>query len=311
MNEGQNAGRGIGGASNRMNFGISNLQGGGLTSNPQGFAPQPVAPVQAPVGSGVGDIVLVPEKKSHRGVVIALIIAVLIIGGLFVAVFLAKNNGGNSGVSEDAKLAFNKYANYLLYGEDSDKVLEGEYDESSIYKLDEIRSEDAKAVTNYFKTANELLTNFESLMSGNTNNDLVTAINNYRADFELVRLTFNKEYINEEELASEVMNNDLDTVKTWIASKYNSLTKSSYNNIKQYAEAEINYYQLYAEYLGELKAMGCFNEVSACDTSMGEDLESKMMEYAKIALDIENDSTRNVLSGCWTISGVLNEGNKS
>ena len=281
--------------------------GAGSGGQPQ----QPVfgaSGVQTPVGSGAGDIVLAPEKKSHKGVIIALILAVLIIGGLFIVMFLIPRGSGSVNVSDATKLAFNKYANYLLYGEDSDKALEGEYDESNIYKLDEIRSEDAKGVTNYFKTANELLTNFESLMSGNTNNDLVTVINNYRADFELVRLTFNKEYINEEELASEVMNNDLDTVKAWIASKYNSLTKSSYDNIKQYAEAEINYYQLYAEYLEEAKSSGCLNagEGVTCADYGNEILESQIVEASDEANDMVLNADHNVLKNCWNISGLIN-----
>lgn len=303
MNEGQNAGRGFGGASNRMNFGVSNPQGGGLASNPQSFAPQPMAPVQTPISSGTGDIVLAPEKKSHKGVIIALVLAALIIGGLFAAVFLMR--GGNSGTNGDAKTAFNKYANYLLYGEDSDKALEGEYDESNIYKLDEIRSEDAKAVTNYFKTANELLINFESLMGGNTNNDLATVINNYRADFELVRLTFTKEYISEDELINEVVDNELGAVKDWIANKYNNLTNSNYDSVKQYAEAEINYYQLYAEYLENLKTRGCFGGGNACDAGVDENLEAKMMEYRETALSIESDAVRGILNNCWTIEKLI------
>lgn len=281
--------------------------GAGSGGQPQ----QPVfgaSGVQTPVGSGAGDIVLAPEKKSHKGVIIALILAVLIIGGLFIVMFLIPRGSGSVNVSDATKLAFNKYANYLLYGEDSDKALEGEYDEINIYKLDEIRSEDAKAVTNYFKTANELLTNFESLMSGNTNNDLVTVINNYRADFELVRLTFDKEYINEEELVSEVMNNDLDTTKTWVTDKYSSLAKSNYDNIKKYAEAEINYYQLYAEYLEGVKGAGCLNieEGVICENYSNDELALQIAEISDEVNDMVLNADHNILKNCWNISGLIN-----
>ena len=288
-------------------------RGGGLTGNPQGFAPtQPVMPMQqAPVSSGAGDIILKPEKKSHKSIIIAIVLAVLIIGGLLTVMFLTSKNSGSVNISNDAKLAFNKYANYLLYGEDSDKALEGEYDEDEIYKLDEIRSENAQVVTNYFKTANELLSNFEALINGNANNDFITAVNNYRADFELVRLTFNKEYITEEELINEVLNNNLEDTKTWITNKYASLTKSNYENIKKYAEAEINYYQLYAEYLESLKMKGCFGNNVKCDGGMDETLDSQITEYGETALNIKDNATRNLLSDCWAIEKLMGEGGEA
>lgn len=286
-----------------MDSSYSNL--GGFGSD--GAAPS--APAQASGSFGTGDIILTPEKKSHKGIII-IALAVLIIGGFFAVMFLTRNGDGNVNISNNAKLAFNKYANYLLYGEDSDKPLEGEYDEDSIYKLDEMWGEDAQAVTNYFKIANELLANFESFTNANTNGDFITTVDNYRADFELVRLTFNKEYITEEELVNEVLSNNLEDTKTWIADKYNSLAKSSYESVKKYAEAEINYYQLYAEYLENLKARGCFGDGAVCDSSMDENLDSQMAEYEEVVLNIKNDATRNTLSNCWVIEKMMSEGSE-
>lgn len=266
--------------------------------------------VPAPIstGSGTGDIVLGPEKKSHKKLIFILVVAALVVGGLFAALFLASNSSNNVNVSNDAKTAFNKYANYLLYGEDSETTLEEEYDEDSIYKIDEMRNENAQVVTNYFKTANELLTNFESLVNGSANSDFIKVVNSYRADFELVRLTFNKEYITEEDLVNEVLNNNLEDAKTWITNKYASLAKSGYENVRKYAEAEIHYYQLYAEYLENLKAKGCFDDGVACDSSMDEVLSSQMTEYEEITLNIRNDAMRSILNNCWTIEKLMGEG---
>lgn len=283
-------------------------------NNLGGFGPggvTPSTPTQASGSFGTGDIVLTPEKKSHKGIIIALVLTVLIVGGFFAVMFQIRNGGGNMNVSNDAKLAFNKYANYLLYGKDSDKALEGEYDEDSIYKLDEMWGENAQAVTNFFKTADELLASFESFTNGNANSDFMTAVNNYRADFELVRLTFNKEYITEEELINKVLGNNLEDTKTWIANKYASLTKSSYEDVKKYAEAEINYYQLYAEYLENLKARGCFGDGAVCDSSIDENLDSQMAEYEEVVLNIKDDATRNTLSNCWVIEKMMGEGGEA
>ena len=289
------------------NLGGSNSGGQPASSvTPQ----QPMVSSRQPmsVSSGTGDIVIAPEKKSHKWVIVAIILAILVIGGLFAAIFLTRNGGSGVNVSNDAKLAFNRYANYLLYGEDSDKALEGEYDEHEIYKLDEMRSENAQAVTSYFKTASELLANFESFTNGNTNGDFITTVDNYRADFELVRLTFNKEYITEEELVNEVLSNNLEDTKTWIASKYANLTKSSYENIRQYAEAEINYYQLYAEYLEKAKDASCLNAEGelACEDYSDETLELQIEETSDEASKAASSADYNVLRGCWDINKILN-----
>lgn len=308
-----------------MNPSYNNLggfgSGGTVPPAPAPAAPQPqqpqpqfqpqqpiMSPQQpAPISSGTGDIVLAPEKKSHKGIIVAIILAILVIGGLLAMMFVMSKGGGSVNISNDAKLAFNKYANYLLYGEDSDKALEGEYDENEIYKLDEMRDEDAQVVTNYFKTANELLSNFESFTNGNTNNDFITAVDDYRADFELVRLTFNKEYISEEELASMVLANNLEDTKTWIANKYANLTKSGYEKVKKYAESEINYYQLYAECLEKAKAAGCLNAEDGivCDFS-DETLESQIDDASEEASKMALSADHNVLRGCWEINKFLN-----
>lgn len=269
-----------------------------------------VPPVQtsAPISSGTGDIILAPEKKSHKGVIVALILAVLVIGGLFAAMFLIPKGGGNGGVSNDAKVAFYKYANYLLYGEDSDKALEGAYDESSIYKIDEIRSENAQIATNYFKTAAELLTSFETSINSSSNDDFSNTLSTYRTDFELVRHTFNKEFVSEEGLVNEVLKNELEDVKAWVVSKYASLSKLDYEVVKKYAELEINYYQLYAEYLDKAKRTGCLNAEGdlVCEDFNDEELEIQMEEISDEADSLLQNARYYVLKGCWDINKFLN-----
>ena len=286
---------------------------GGLNSGGQPVSSatpqQPIVSSQqtTSVSSGTGDIVLAPGKKSHKGIIIAIILAVLAIGGFFAVMFLTSKSN-NVNISDNVKMAFNKYANYLLYGEDSDKALEGGYDEDEIYRLDEVRDENAQIITNYFKTANELLTNFESLAKGTANGDLITVVDNYRANFELVRLTFGKEYISEEGLVDEVLNNNLEDTKTWIANKYASLVKSNYENVKEYAEAEISYYQLYAEYLEKAKDAGCLNmeEGLICEDYSDDALESQIDDASDEAGGMVLNANYAVLRGCWGINKILN-----
>lgn len=282
-----------------------------------GSGGQPQQPVfgaggmQTPISSGVGDIMLAPEKKSHKGVIIALILAVLIIGGLFVVMFLMPKSGGNINASEDIKLAFNRYANYLLYGKESDAEIKGEYNADNIYYIDEMRNKDSEVVAKYFETANGLLSDFESLV-GNTNNDLMTVVNDYRADFELVRLTFGKIYIDDQELVNEVMNNNLEATKVWINNKYSYLVNSNYDNVKQYAKAEVDYYEAYADYLEKLKSGGCLSieEGITCEIDGGLELDQQVGNAYSVATGYTAKAQNKILSGCWTISAMLYGGSK-
>ena len=112
------------------------------TSMPMGsqanmFArPQTNTPVgmqtNVPMGSGTGDIILngtaKPKKKVGIIVLVVLVVLAVILGVVCLIVMSTKNSGGAK-ISDTGK-AFNRYANYLLYGEDKEDAIDLEYIES-------------------------------------------------------------------------------------------------------------------------------------------------------------------------------------
>lgn len=113
MDQGQNANGGMAGG------GFSQF-GGGMSSAPQNFVPT--------ISSGPGDINIGGEKKSRKWLVIVVIVLLLaaVVGGVF-ALWKSGAFGGGSGSSgsggggqvSNTQTAFNKYANYLLEGQES------------------------------------------------------------------------------------------------------------------------------------------------------------------------------------------------
>lgn len=270
------------------------------------------ASASVPISSGAGDIILAPEKKSYKKpIIIVMIIIALIISGIVVA-FSLMPSGGGLNVSSDAKIAFNKYANYLLYGEDSDRPLEGEYDDSRIYEFDEMRSEDVKNMASYLKKVNSLWNSLGSLVGNYGDDDLKKLVDNYSGNIELINFTFDSEIINEEELIKEVLNHNLEETKAWIVSKYDDMIKSNYDVVKRFGEAEINYYQLYAEYLEKLKSFGCLNEegILFCEDFSDEALESQIEDAYDAVNEITQGANYGVLKDCWEISKYINGGSQ-
>ena len=284
-------------------------------SNPAfgaGAGGQPQQPVfggggtQAPVSSGTGGIVLAPEKKSHKGVIIALIVAALIIGGLFAAVFFMRS-GGNGVASGDARSAFNKYANYILYGEDSDKALEGEYDAEQAYEIYNIQAAQEKEKEEFFEKASGLLNNFESLI-GETTQELISATEDYRGDFELARIISDWDGINDDELWRMVLaNNSADTVDEWINDRYKVFSSSANKKVRQFGEDEIAYYKELAEYLEEARAAGCLEGVGVftCDSFSNEETREKIIEDSYLIDENREEIENNVVLGCWSLRDLL------
>lgn len=271
----------------------------------QQSAMPPQQPIMtSPISPATGDIVIGgSEKKSHKGLIIGVVIAVLVIGGLAAATFLMPKNS----TSTAAKEAFNKYANYLLYGEDSTSPLEGEYNEDGIYKIDEIN--EGAETTEYLKKSGELLDEF--ILSIKNNTGLTEYMNKYKNHFELEKIIISIKPINEDALATEVLNNDLDTAKNWITSNYLELTKSNNEEIRQYAQAKISYYGAQANYLNDLKTNGCLENADSCAGGTNEELISEMIEQDENVSSIEINARLNVFGGCWTISEKLNGGSES
>lgn len=92
---------------------------GAPISSGQGMTPN------QPIVSGGGDVVLnnSGDQKSKKGLkwAIGIIVGVLILAGIGVGVMFALK------IKKTDRDYFNEFANYLLYGEESDKDIEGDY----------------------------------------------------------------------------------------------------------------------------------------------------------------------------------------
>lgn len=171
---------------------FSNGQGGdlgqpGVGANGQGFSAVPMnngVVTSGPVVSGPvtnssitsGPVVLDSNggRKSRKWVVILIILLLFVVvaGGVF-AVW--KSGAGNDNILDNS---FNRFANYVLFGEDSAKELAGEYEGTKTYEIDRVFVlYDGEAKNNFMTFANKLWRNFyESLSSSMRRNDEIVEL---------------------------------------------------------------------------------------------------------------------------------------
>lgn len=299
---------------------------------------QPVQPIQPaqPVSSGTGDIVLAPEKKSKKGVIIAIIVALVLAGALLAVAFATLGGGGNSGVSGDAKTAFNRYANYLLYGEDSDKELEGEYDVDEIYYLDDIMTEDidyTEEVRETLEVADESNNNFDGgddsdikaddffLRAENLWNSfyntlerggsyLIDAANEYREELELYKMIV----LSGDSIGSNWIQNRLDEMeaeqaKEWIKLRYSDFLTSEYSIVKNYGKKAIEYYTLYIDNGAALNGAGCKSDDNGnivCEEDTYTEIANMLVKTLSELVSEKNKASVDVASKCWTLRDSLN-----
>ena len=115
--------------------------------------------VGVPISSGTGDIVLnsSSSKKPKKGLIVLIVVLVLAIIGLVVAYFVLKPNGKSAINPSSYGTEFNKFANYVLSGEENgEKISSGlnlSYDYYLVGVLDSNEGWDIKnAVLNKTKS---------------------------------------------------------------------------------------------------------------------------------------------------------------
>ena len=148
--------------------------GFGASAASQGGAMPGAMPGNVPVvSSGTGDIVLssggsdsFDGRKSRKGLIAALIILVVLAVGAGVGYALWQGGvfGGNGGGSEmvvdvaELRSTFNKYANYVYRGEESERGFELDWNWKSVSELKFMlgEDEDLNERTAFFRKAKEL-----------------------------------------------------------------------------------------------------------------------------------------------------------
>ncbi len=199
MNPSYNGSFGTGNPGGQVPGGFGSGSFGGA---PQGMTPQGFASQGQPIGSGGGDIVLGAsgeQRKSKKWLVVIGVVMVIVLAVLMVMMGV-RGNGNSAVISNDAKTAFNRYANYFLYGDSKNNEMIDEIPalaETAFIKQTESISEGS----NYFQELKALFDTFNGSINGylDEEDDFGSAlIETYNSELSFITTYYNNDTLTRE-----------------------------------------------------------------------------------------------------------------
>ena len=192
------------------------------TSTPQ----QPVPQMQGPISSGSGDIVLpTSEKKSKKGLIIGVVVGAIVVLCVSVALIL---NFGNFGSKQFD--SFNVFANYFLYGKDSDEEINGYFEYGASYFINTLSSTDQ--ISSFLQEVMEKYNKYLEVTSGS----LYEESQEYAAILELYVYLNNYPVPGLGGIISEFVENS-DDLASNIGQYFNSFDGAKYTLTQEYGQS--------------------------------------------------------------------------
>lgn len=268
-----------------------------------------------PIASGGGDIVLSsgPEKKSRKGLVVIIVVVaiLLIVGGLIAMIFFS--NQPKTVKQGTAQSEFNRYANYLINGEDSPEELKENTDESGeegapvIYSMVEFDEEGESAL--YMQQLESLWDGFINvsgnftLSNGLTNEDYISRLN------FLVLYVNNGDEMSENKITEMVFSKNLDEINEAIEKYTNTYRNYEFLEATNFASSLTGLYEQIAEMTNELKEAGCIDSAGeqTCPDESYDEIERKY-DLVSYYHDMLNDITSimdYLVSNAWNINEAI------
>lgn len=286
--------------------GIGSASGAGFGSN-------------ATAASTSGDIRLPGKKKGKLPLILAGFALLAVIGGVVAWLVLGrKDSSSNQPVTalSATEEAFAKYASYLLYGEEKN-TLEGEYDTSRSYTLNQ-QLDASDYNQDYWDKASELLDKAAATLAEADNsakNELTSALDNYRQNFNFVKYYKRAGNLDEEALFGTFFTSGMDGVATALNDFYAGFSLLNSSAASAYAEQRIQQYTDSMQIYNIYDELGCIHDgvvdEVACST-LPPTQQSLLMGYseslarsARQADTTLQNAIQYLASYCWDFDSWL------
>lgn len=266
--------------------------------------------------TATGDIKLAPTPRKKISKLPFIIGGGVLAIAAIVVVLLLTRGGGDNVISGNPKDTFDKYANYLLFGEEKDGTPTGEFDLDTAYEIDRQLSSD-KIDEKYWTRSRELLESAVSQYNADENSidpDLGTALSDYQKVFNFIDLYRQVGDFDEARMVTLYADSGAAAVETEIGASYTRYLESDLQTAKDYAEQRIQEYSAMLELYGIYDSWGCLRDgdvdESACtaDSSLAGEftkLNETIPEAGVRADTILEQSIRSLKDGCWRLSSQL------
>ena len=272
-----------------------------------------------PMSSGVGDDIVLAgaeKKKPKLSTIIIVAFAVLFAVVVLVLAITRTIGGGGGDGAENAKEAFDRYANYYLYGEDKTNDIDITYDESfesyfDRYAYDE---ESRSSNPNYLSNILVFFDSFYNFYGSNPN--INEDLSEYKNKLELLSMYYGGAFLTEYDIAQEYNSSGEDGVKKKIQEEY-----EPYKEVGMVYG--VNYYDLVSgeaidelDILMEYERAGCFldgkvdygcvsgNGIDSLNQVLIEEVAEKDQELVNVLKRCEFD----LYDGIFMIKTIIYEG---
>lgn len=270
------------------------------------------------VGLGGSDVTLPgaqPKNNKRLFVIIAVIVGLVLLGVVLWFALTRLNSGTVS--KADANNGFNKYANFLAYGTEETKNLEGEYSSGEIYSAEyAFRDENV----DYFKKLNNYWNNYYDLAekSGtlNDNTELVGAIEYQNEMMDFINNYYEVGSYTEEELLTLYVDKGEQAAYDEIDKRYEPLSISDNDLSHEYATAVAQENKDLIRLLAAYESAGCLNNKMINEECVARDTTASLLEeeYEKWLDDEQLDLAYNTVSmlvrNCWNIANRMVNGDE-
>lgn len=283
-------------------------------AGPSGFS--------APVSSGAGDDIILSgttPKKSNMKLIIGIVVGVILLIGAVAGFLMMQGKKGGSGASETSKEEFNRYANYLLYGEESSVELKGQDGAEDTAKVFSILDEDSKVMIPY---GEKMKTYWGDFYGGI---DQFELDNGVTRDAYNERVGFVADYfrnslkIDTTKIINLMKTEKFEQVSQEVKNYFALFDKYNFDEAKEYVEKGSNYYNGLISLMQSAKNMGCDLSSESSETTTTCDEEALLnsnesykdmdKNYAEMDTAVYNVTQYLVANG-WKINSFLNGGEK-
>ncbi|MDR2063524.1 MAG: hypothetical protein LBQ02_01890 [Candidatus Nomurabacteria bacterium] len=260
-----------------------------------------------------------PEKHSPRKLKWVVVAAAVVATGLVVSAFVFLLRPAHPTL-EELRKTFNLYANQLLYGESSEKDLEGQFNPVDLYntfKVDIILEDDTahNEVRAYYTKLAELLDNFESKYQKMhaRHSNLGEPIKNYRQTFTIFAKYALINDLSEDFLLKKYLADGELATLAYIESAYTATAEDENETVKKYGITKIETASTFVHILNIYQEQGCIkqgslNEVCAKNLTTDPVIRNyyhTIRENKDATDDMLNFARSDLLSGCWDINDKL------
>jgi len=277
----------------------------------------------------VANTPIAPAKKSHKGIIIGAIVAIIAIGAMVAVLLMSSSNnniianiaGSYITDSDDQKInvssknLFYKYANEALYGIDSEEVIkkeQGAYAYSSkIYASEEFDQNYAKNLLEKYNTF------YDKLRADNKDieeTQLFNVTQNHKNLLTFISLNPSNENLEIEHILQVYAKNG----RSSAVAESNKVLEPFNNGDDSYAtdfyEMKKELFENVIEYSDKLSEAGCLKNKSINSTcvgktpvanSQGKDLAEIITSADNRIYDTVSSTYRQIGQDCWEITNII------